>query len=104
MKSTSTTLLTILVLLFASCKDDDAPSFQDRGEILGADLTLCACCGGWYIKINEENYRFHELPAGATIELSAENMPIDVWLDWHADPEACLGNEILIDRIQEISK
>lgn len=97
------TLIISITMTIMSCSDEDQHiAFKDPGTILGADLSLCACCGGWFIEINNEKYRFEQLPEDSNIDLNAETYPIQVNLDWATDPNACLPDEILIGRIEKV--
>ena len=55
---------------------------KSRGIITGSDLRDCACCGGWYIKIDTTVYEFDSLPKNTNIDLEKETFPIYVKLDW----------------------
>ena len=90
-------LLSFLTLALLSC--DDEVNFNDVGVITGQDFRLCACCGGWFIEIGDEIFRFNRLPNNSDIELSEDNFPLVVFLNWRNDPEACIGDEILIEKI-----
>lgn len=86
----------ILLLMSAGCEKDDDFS---TAQILGADMALCPCCGGWLIKIDNKTYRFFNLPEDSNIDLETEIFPIDVSLEWTKDTSGCLGDEILIFEI-----
>lgn len=92
--------LTILVLALSltACLDDEA--FPKKGVITGPDMSMCACCGGWFIQIGEETFRFDKLPMGSGIDLENETFPIKVRLDWKKDEKACISNRIKITRVQ----
>ena len=105
MKIKMLTLFFALGCIALSCKnDDDSPTqFESTAIISGLDLTLCACCGGWIINIDQEESarRFSELPQNATIDLENSTFPITVQLNWEASDEYC-GNGIIIESIQLI--
>ncbi len=97
MKSTYSFAIVVFVvfILFPSCNDQEpAPNPPDRGSIIGRDFALGACCGGWFIDINEERYRFMEIPAATDIDLINSEFPIEVLVEWSPQQNACLGNEI----------
>ena len=71
----------LMISLFG-CKKPNTNDFQSTGIITGADYKMCACCGGWYILIDNVTYEFETLPAGSTIDLQNETFPITVKLEW----------------------
>jgi len=71
---------------FTSCtKDDTNPTINSTAFITAIDLRECAspCCGGYFIEIGSETYRFYEatLPEN-NLNLAEENLPLEVRLDW----------------------
>ena len=96
----SLVILTIVIALIACSKSEEA--YQSKGVITGQDFTMCACCGGWFITIDGENYRFDSLPADSGIILEKETMPLAVKLDWQIKPGGCPANRIIIQRIKKI--
>jgi hypothetical protein len=92
--------LLLLILLFWGC---EKTNYESTGTITGADLAMCACCGGYFIDIEGTNYRFEksELPAGFTF--NDEQMPFRVELDWEVKTETCTGfNWIKISKIRKL--
>ena len=90
----------LLLMVLWSCSDDQpSQEFQDQGIITGTDNRFCACCGGWFIDIQDTTYRFMTLPEENDINLEEGNFPILVNLDWEEAPDQCLGDEIIILRI-----
>ena len=102
---TSIALALFLTLGIAGC-DDHCPEpepCQSQGRITGPDLRLCACCGGYFIEIEGQTYRFGDLPPGSDVDLSRmENFPIDVCVDWEPVDNPCMGDEIEIITIEEL--
>ncbi|MEM8896710.1 MAG: hypothetical protein AAGC85_01335 [Bacteroidota bacterium] len=103
-------LILLIVGLFIGCEDEeDCPipncTFKQKveGSILGVDSRECACCGGYFIKIGEETYRFYEEPSCSDLALDVSDyaFPLEVWVDWKADPDACMGDEILLEKIKQ---
>ena len=86
-----------LLLLLVSCSKDR--QLKSEGIITGIDYSLCACCGGWFIEIESNTYRFFNLPEDSKFDLSNESFPLAVKLSWSKDTLACLGDEILITAI-----
>ncbi len=104
MKSNIVLILTIVMLL-ASCITDDPGNpgreYKSSGSITGYDMRECACCGGWFINIGGERYRFQSLPAGSSLILDHAQFPIEVLLDWEKVEKPCLGDEINVIRIKK---
>jgi hypothetical protein len=96
-------LIISVIIIISACADEVNSDFKDIGTITGEDFRRCMCCGGWFININSETYRFNELPENSDIDLSSEEFPIQVHLDWISVENACLGDEIIIERIEKIS-
>ncbi|MDN5213372.1 hypothetical protein QQ020_14980 [Fulvivirgaceae bacterium BMA12] len=92
-----------VIILFASisCSEDEVPDPVDEATVIGQDLSLCMCCGGWFIDIDGERLRFDEVPAG-NIDLSKETLPLKVRVKWQQDPDQCFGNEILIQKMEKL--
>jgi hypothetical protein len=89
-----------LLLGVASCTKEKNNGYQSEGKILGPDLRMCACCGGWYIQIDNVTYEFDTLPANSTVDLQKDTFPIMVKLDWQlSDKGACPDSRINIIRI-----
>lgn len=92
--------MVILCFMLVTCmKDND---FGQRGTITGIDLRECLCCGGWFININDSTYRFFELSDQNNIDLKNASFPVEVILTWKKNPNSCLGDEIIITRIEKI--
>jgi len=92
--------LLVIILLFCSC---EKTNYKSTGTITGADMAMCACCGGYFIDIEGTQYRFEksELPAGFTF--NDEQLPFSVELDWELKAEACTGfNWIKISKIRKL--
>jgi len=95
-------LVSIIVTLFSllGCQKQNTNDYQSTGKITGADLRMCACCGGYYIQIDNVTYEFDTLPAGSTIDLQKETFPIMVKLDWQLSTKpACPDKKIDILKI-----
>ncbi|MEM7373151.1 MAG: hypothetical protein AAF587_31295 [Bacteroidota bacterium] len=104
MQSILTNLLLPISLIFmlalSGCMQPDAlQSPQMEGIITGEDQRRCVCCGGWFVDIQNETHRFTRLPDGS--DLNLQSYPVEVVLEWEVDPNACLGDEILVHSIEE---
>lgn len=87
-------LLTILV----GCSKEES---MDYGQITGPDMSLCFCCGGWFINIDGNTYRFFDIPENSNLDIENETFPINVRLDWNNDENQCMGDEIVISAIKK---
>lgn len=96
-------LVISVLIFFFSCSDEIDKNFKNSGIITGQDFRRCMCCGGWFIDINSETYRFYDLPDNSDLDLYSEEFPVQVNLDWTSDQNGCLGDEILIERIEKIT-
>ena len=101
-------LAALLTLGLNGCHTDcptDPPvdEFESIGVITGPDLRACACCGGYLITIEGKQYRIWEFPADHDLVFnSMENFPMTVRLDWEPAPQQCIGDEIIVERIEEV--
>ena len=97
-------IISVSILLFAlsivSCSLGE-DEFKSNGTITGYDTRECGCCGGYFIEIDNATYRFFDLPKNSGLNLDNPTFPIYVKLDWTKDPNACLGDEIIVQRIEE---
>lgn len=92
------TTFLLLTILTTGCKQE--PCYEDTGTIIGQDYRKCMCCGGWFIEINQDTLRFDQLPDSTNVNLTDAVYPIEVYLDWqHKDPK-CLGDEIIVTRME----
>tara|TARA_B110000483_G_scaffold232221_1_gene299502 strand:+ start:28 stop:327 length:300 start_codon:yes stop_codon:yes gene_type:complete len=91
--------LSITLLICISCKKEE--NYMNQAKILEPDYRMCVCCGGWFIKIDNDTLRFYELPSDCNIDLNTETLPIEVELNWEKDKNDCLGDEIIIDAIRK---
>ena len=85
-----------IVACLVSCKTEEINSCESSATIIGQDLTLCGCCGGMIVDIDEETYRITQ---AETDSLYQEVLALDsgtlVGLSWDLDTP-CLGDEIII--------
>ena len=100
MKQFIHTLILMLLIIIASCSSED-DLFRSNGKITGIDSRECACCGGYFIEIENITYRFYNLPDNSKLNLGNPTFPIFVNLDWIKDPNACLGDEIIVLNTEE---
>jgi hypothetical protein len=92
-------LLVVFMITLTFCGKD---IYLSQGTIIGPDLRMCACCGGWYILIDTTTYEFESLPLNSKIDLQSETFPLNVKLDWEiSDRVACPNKYITILRIEK---
>ena len=90
----------LISLSISSCSPEE-DEFRSNGTITGYDTRECSCCGGFYIEIDNVTYRFYDLPSNSSLNLENPTFPIYVKLDWTKDTNACLGDEIIVSRIEK---
>lgn len=79
---------------------ENLKSLNSVGIITGPDLRMCACCGGWYIRIDGIDYEFDTMPVDSKIDLQNEKFPITVMVDWQlSNSSACPDKRIIIQKI-----
>ena len=92
-------ILLVFTLSIESCRDETI--WMNDAEITGYDYRECACCGGYFIDIADETYRFYEIPEGSSLEINTETIfPISVQVNWHEMENACMGDEIILDDVE----
>ncbi len=104
------------MLVISSCTKNEEKSNEKRivyeatGAITGQDSSLCACCGGWKLIIDNavlppdfppDSYRFQALPANSNINLSTAVFPLAIKFNWSVDTNICGGQRcnVIIDDI-----
>lgn len=94
-------LLYLLLLLgFFACQHDSS-NYRSEGVITGVDYRYCACCGGWFFEIEGGKYRAYLSESDVQRLNLAENVyPVAVRLDWEKQMNFCLGDEIVVTRIE----
>ena len=93
-------IIFIIFAAFASCnKDND--TYKSVGIITGEDLRMCACCGGYFINIDDVTYLIDSLPKNSNLNLQQETYPITVRLDWQLSGSSCPNPRIDVLRIKK---
>jgi len=78
-------------------------NYKSVGTITGIDGTMCGCCGGWEINIDDSRYLIDSMPDDSEINLATETFPITVKLDWQLVNNGCSAfNRITVQRIIKI--
>lgn len=99
MKIKAFTLVFFTLLIF-SCEKTE---YKYTGIITGADMAMCACCGGYFIEIDGIKYRFekNELPGDFTFD--DKQIPLKVELNWELKNNSCKDfNRIIILNIRKL--
>jgi hypothetical protein len=91
---------TVSLIPVSSCRKADM-EYKSEGIITGPDYRMCACCGGWFITIDDQRYRFWSLPSGSNLDLEKEKFPLEVRLDWEMEKNSCMGDLIKVIRIEK---
>jgi len=91
-------LLTFVAL--ASC-NKDSDNFKSVGTITGVDGTMCGCCGGYIINIDNVRYLFDSIPKNSDLDLQQETFPLTVKLDWQLINSGCPPIRIEVLRIKK---
>jgi hypothetical protein len=96
-------LFALLGLLFVGTSSCRKPvqEFAYDGVITGQDYRKCACCGGYLITIDKQEYMFWDVPAASSLDLRNATFPIEVKLDWKNAANACTHNLIEVIRIKK---
>ncbi len=76
-------LLTTSFLLSACDKKDS----YTKATVTGFDYTLCACCGGYYVKINDETFRATQYVENGILNTDA--FPIEVRIKYNTIDDKC---------------
>lgn len=76
-------ILSLTIGVISSCEKEE--SYQSSGVITGPDMRFCACCGGYFIEIDDSTYNFDDLPSSSDIDLIEDTFPIEVNLNWTND-------------------
>lgn len=87
--------------MFACTKVND--DYKSIGTITGIDGTMCGCCGGCIINIDNGRYLIDSMPDNSGLDLSKETFPITVKLDWQVVNNGCsFFGRITVQRIKKI--
>lgn len=92
---------TMMALTILSCKKEKP--FQSNAELIGFDYSMCPCCGGTKITIDNvsnphgDYFLVGSLPTDFNLGNNPK-FPVKIKIDWKIGPQ-CLGNYIDISRI-----
>jgi hypothetical protein len=91
----------LVLIMFACTKEHN--DYKSVGTITGIDGTMCGCCGGWIINIEDVRYLIDSMPDDSNLNLATEMFPITVKLDWQLVNNGCSAfNRITVQRIKKI--
>jgi hypothetical protein len=94
-------IIFLLFIMIACTKENN--DFKSVGTITGIDGTMCGCCGGWIINIEDVRYLIDSMPENSSLNLAEETFPITVNLDWKlVNNECSFFNRIAVQRIKKI--
>lgn len=91
------------IALFSCDSGVKSEYFQNRGLITGRDMRKCSCCGGWFISIENKEYRFYKLPDGSGIDLDNEfvdSLDMRIELNWQLQENACMPDLIEVLKVR----
>jgi hypothetical protein len=90
----------LVIVMIACTKESD---YKSVGTITGIDGTMCGCCGGWIINIDNGRYLIDSMPKNEGLDLSKETFPVTVKLDWQLVSNGCSTfGRITVQRIKKI--
>lgn len=98
-------MICFLLLSVASCSKSGTKGYKFNASIIGLDARACACCGGYFISIDglEKNGYFlaDKFPDGFVLEPGV-HFPVRIYLEWVKNPNTCVPNGIIIQKISTI--
>ncbi|MEM6764639.1 MAG: hypothetical protein AAF655_06930, partial [Bacteroidota bacterium] len=58
------------------------PVSGEMGRITGPDFRECSCCGGYFLEIGEEVFRFYDEPycSDLALDVTDYGFPLEVWV------------------------
>jgi hypothetical protein len=94
-------LITAVIGNSQCSKENNKDEYKSTGVITGYDMAMCACCGGWKISIDNQQYEFDSVPSVSGIIMNKETLPISVKLNWQLINGGC-QNRIQILKIKKL--
>ena len=87
--------ITVLLLFMTACLKKDVVPETDAA-IIGYDMRLCACCGGWWFDIQGDTLRAMDLPVDFAAEIDQNAFPMPVKISWDRENlSSCLQDELV---------
>jgi hypothetical protein len=94
-------IIFLVIIMMACTKENN--DYKAIGTVTGVDGTMCGCCGGWIIFIEDVKYLIDSMPKDSNIDLATETFPITVKLDWQLVNTGCSAfNRITVLKIKKI--
>ncbi len=90
--------------MFSACCDDEPSYCAEEATIIGEDYRECACCGGWFIEIDDDTLRAVDLPQEFKESLDFNEIPLQVYMEWSHNETPCLEDEIEVGCIRRKEK
>ena len=96
----------LALAIITSCSENeisDEVQYESTGTLLGSDVGLCVCCGGFILTIDDDEksfYHFEMLPENSNIDYIGLNLNIPVKLNWSIDRECGPFTYIIIESIE----
>ena len=94
--------LTFITLSCSNSSNTDDGYINSDAQIIGYDLRMCACCGGWLTDIEHDTLRIWEMPKDFEKLLNEKQLPVPVKLNWKKKTDSCgaaMNDIILVNSI-----
>jgi hypothetical protein len=79
----------------SACRKKDQV-VETHANIIGYDMRLCACCGGWWFDIQGDTLRTMDLPGDFESQIDQNAFPIPVLISWdRVNLSPCLQEELV---------
>ena len=93
----------ILILSFfvmqLSCSD--SPIIWNKATIIGPDLSMCPCCGGWFVDIEGQQLLMFDWPENARLQHENQTFPLPVKIVWEIPDNSCRSDLIVVKDIRK---
>lgn len=87
-------LLSINLILVLGCNKNDNSNYI-KAKILGSDLRLCACCGGYFMLINNDS-TFRAISIDGIYKDSTLKKGMEYWIQYKSANTTCGSEKNLI--------
>ena len=89
-----------ILALAATLGCNKATVIKNNATILGADYRMCASCGGWFIEIERDTFRFFEVPSNSNVDLNSASFPLQVDAKWRELEDECMNDLIEVTSLK----
>jgi hypothetical protein len=88
--------LCFTLFTMSSCeKEQEKEDAMQEATITSFDVSLCACCGGWFVTIEGQRFRFYELPESKiSLDLTKQKLPLTLRISWKPKEKPCMPDLI----------